>query len=355
MNKFKIGKYVRISEEHEEKQAAETDEVWIGKITNILNLGGKNKIRQYEVELDTQSLNSMSESYLEDKLDSLAAYEVEVIFCSEEEMELAACRDDKKTRVVAAARIQELEDAREEEESPEAGEEAAAETYYEDFVETLYFQGLNEREQYNSDFIVDCFIRYGINYEGAYCPKYTLGQVERICLYWMVGKVTAEIEFYEDMPNVLIAFFKFLGEDRKIRNHEAVGKLLHKMRLNLMIKSQNPANWHSAKSFMMPAVLAGIDMSDENQKNQYLLSQQMKALQQIKHRIDDNLSSLNEPDIYNNVDRKDKVLNIAQPNLYKNIGRNDKVNVKYNDGSIKNQVKFKTVEVDLKAGKCVLE
>jgi len=35
-------------------------------------------------------------------------------------------------------------------------------------------------------------------------------------------------------------------------------------------------------------------------------------------------------------------------------GRNDKVSVQYSDGSVKKDVKFKTVEEDLRNNKCVI-
>jgi hypothetical protein len=48
-----------------------------------------------------------------------------------------------------------------------------------------------------------------------------------------------------------------------------------------------------------------------------------------------------------------------QPTFYQaspfdKIGRNDKVTVKYKDGTLQTDVKFKKVEDDLKSGKCEL-
>jgi preprotein translocase subunit SecA len=46
---------------------------------------------------------------------------------------------------------------------------------------------------------------------------------------------------------------------------------------------------------------------------------------------------------------------IAEPiKSDKTIGRNDKVTVQYTDGSIKKDVKYKTVEQDLKNNRCVI-
>jgi preprotein translocase subunit SecA len=44
----------------------------------------------------------------------------------------------------------------------------------------------------------------------------------------------------------------------------------------------------------------------------------------------------------------------APQSLGKKFGRNEKITVRYHDGTVKADVKFKKVEDDLRADKCVL-
>lgn len=73
----------------------------------------------------------------------------------------------------------------------------------------------------------------------------------------------------------------------------------------------------------------GVEFSDKEQLDQYLLDYNQKIM----------YPSMNNSSITND---------------YKDIGRNQKISVKYPDGKVIEDVKFKKVQKDLIAGKCEL-
>jgi preprotein translocase subunit SecA len=96
------------------------------------------------------------------------------------------------------------------------------------------------------------------------------------------------------------------------------------------IVASDPSNWGMAKSMMMRATQSGYDVNNQQDLNNFMLdyNQQTLANMPIRKQI--------------------------RENPYKKIGRNDKISVKYSDGALKENVKFKTVEQDLIDAKCEL-
>ena len=85
---------------------------------------------------------------------------------------------------------------------------------------------------------------------------------------------------------------------------------------------------------MMGAQEAGFDPTDQRQIDRYVRQ----------------LNAARLPDLA----PQRKTPTLSAPDPYAHIGRNDRVTVTYPDGSRKQDVKFKFVEKDLRAGKCEL-
>ncbi len=96
--------------------------------------------------------------------------------------------------------------------------------------------------------------------------------------------------------------------------------------------ASDPGEWGMAKSMVMGAMGAGVAPSDEQDLQDYFTrfnQQQLGSIPEFGH----------EP--------------IRKSGLDK-IGRNDRITVRYTDGRLFENVKFKKVKEDLEAGKCDL-
>ena len=86
---------------------------------------------------------------------------------------------------------------------------------------------------------------------------------------------------------------------------------------------------------MMGAIEQGVDMDDEESLKSFMDAQMFKPM--------------DLPESYKSYHQEP-----AQKDDLKKIGRNDKVSVKYTDGKVLKEVKFKKVMKDVQSGKCEL-
>ncbi len=99
-------------------------------------------------------------------------------------------------------------------------------------------------------------------------------------------------------------------------------------------------NWGPAKTIMMGAIEAGVDMDDTDAINKYM--------HEYNSKLTGNLFGGPFNNSYRDYPKP------IPPSPFRNIGRNDKISVKYTDGKIMEGVKFKKVQKDLESGACEL-
>jgi hypothetical protein len=199
-----------------------------------------------------------------------------------------------------------------------------------EFVESAFYDALSEAQKESAGFTVNSFINYMSDYVCESPKDWNKSHVQSVCLEWIPKKVTAEIEFFEHFGDVLIQFFNFLDEKQYIKNAKTLQKAVEEIKNRIPIVASNPNNWGMAKSMMMGARQSGYDINNEGDINNYMMNYREQALSRVLE---------NKP---------------VKENLYKKIGRNDKISVKYSDGTLKENVKFKVVEQDLLNDKCEL-
>jgi hypothetical protein len=196
------------------------------------------------------------------------------------------------------------------------------------FLQSEQYQKLSEAEQADADFAVDTLMHYLYNYEGVLPNQWDAASITSVCLEWVPGKVSTEADFFEHFGDIAIAFLQHLGEVGEIGNAATLISAVKKL---IPERAANPANWGMAKSMMMGAQNAGVDMSREVAISDYLSQLRETQSQQA-------YTPHEQPSI----------------NPYKHLGRNDKVTVRYTDGRVLTDVKFKKVAKDLQVGACEL-
>ncbi len=293
------------------------------------------------IDLDAQSLDRIDENYMLNELEFGTKEELPIICCKPYQIELSSRRDTDEMREKALERVFELVSNYTfvgEDDDDDFIDDDEPNIYYDGFEKSIYFQGLNELEKRHTDFAMSNFIDYLFRYEGAYFPAATVRQIENTCTYWMVGKTTAQDDFFEAMPMILVAFFKYMGSIGEMKNAESAAKAIFDKKREILKKAQNPKNWHPAKSMMMGAFANGLDLQDDDAVGNFL----------------EGKFTMTTP-VYDFPSfGSSAALPLLEDNPFKHLGRNDRIDVTYKDGTIKQYVKFKTVEADLKAGKCDL-
>lgn len=200
-----------------------------------------------------------------------------------------------------------------------------------EFLESAFYDALTDAQKESAAFTLDTFISYMSDYEGVeQASGWNSRNVQVVCLEWIPKKVTAEIGFFENYGEILISFFKFLDTDGTIKNAKALQKTVADINSKIPVVASDPRNWGMAKSMMMKATQSGYDISSKEDLNHFMLDYNQQAMDRLSQ-------------------SKPKPL-IDNP--YKKMGRNDKISVKYADGTLKENIKFKVVEQDLIDGKC---
>ena len=205
------------------------------------------------------------------------------------------------------------------------------------FIRSEYYSSMTKVNRQNTDSVIELFTNQMYDYEGQTPKKWTLESAKEVFLNWAPSKISADKEFFESYGIVLINYFKFLYE-RKYLKTTAFEKLLIEVKDEIVIKSQNHSNWGIAKSFMMKAKEAGVDLHNKEEINEFLMKEQLKAFENLSVENQDVLELENQ----------------VNKTKFKGISRNQKITVKYKNGEIKENIKFKYVENDLLKGVCEL-
>jgi len=205
------------------------------------------------------------------------------------------------------------------------------------FIRSDYYWEMDKRNREDADSVIELFTSQMNDYEDKTPKKWNVKSAREVFLHWAPNKITADTDFFESYGIVLIEYFKFL-EERKYLKTKSLLELLVKVKDEIVFNSQNSANWGMAKSFLMKAKGAGVDLENKKQLDKFLLKQQV-----------DQLKSLSPEEQSTKIESSKKI----QKQL-KGIWRNQKITVKYNNGELKEGVKFKDVEQDLLKGLCVL-
>jgi len=282
------------------------------------------------VAFDTQTIQSLSEAFLIDGL-STGAELFEYVF-NFNDLELAERRDtDQQLENALSELVSRVIDL---EKSQGHISEQLNKQWSKEFLESDFFNVQNKNQQEHSDFVISLFMEFMYNYEGVMPNGWTPENVEEVCLYTIPRKVVADDETFALFGDVLVQFFKFLGDQNYITNADALVTKVEKIKGKILTHSKDPSLHGMTKSLL-----------NGQGKNLFLDEDgalDMKAL----------VAQL-ESSIQNKELEKPKSRPLRE-NPFKGIGRNQKITVKYEDGRIVENIKFKKVEMDLRNGDCTL-
>ncbi len=146
------------------------------------------------------------------------------------------------------------------------------------FHESKYFKELTEEQQHEFEFIISIFAEHMYSYIGLTPKKWNESGLVECCLDVLPRKVTADDSFYRSIAPVLYAFFKFLGEKKLIRKASKLAKKIKEIEPQIVKNASDSSRWGFAKSMLMGARKAGVDLENEKDLNKFLFLHNLKKL-----------------------------------------------------------------------------
>lgn len=297
---------------------------WAGQVLEVYS-----KEKTCLITLDAQSIKSMSDAYILNSIEQ-GAEPFEYVFLFED-IEISQRRDTDEQVMEAldqlSSRVIEFEGNQEQE------MEQIKEQWIEEFYHSQYFEQQSDYQKENSNFIIGTFMDFMHNYEYVKPQEWEPLNIKEVCLNIAPRKITADSEVFENYGDVIQQYIRFLGSKQYITNWKELVITIKQIKSKIPKEADNPNNWGMAKSMMMGAQEQGFDMSNEDDIEKFMMLQQLEAMKQIQE------------------DKQGRIIPLRE-NPFKDIGRNQKITVKYNNGDILENIKFKKVERDLKDGKC---
>ncbi|KGE87058.1 MAG: hypothetical protein ACE362_10275 [Phaeodactylibacter xiamenensis] len=315
---FKRGDFVRVKP-GTVLDTGEIAENWGGEIFHVNEKDGL-----YGMGLDAPTIDSLSDEYLTHVRER--GEEVVEYYFKAEDLEHAPSRSTEQEIMAAIERLVDRE--RKLELTEESLWVAKQEAWKTAFRESPFFEPIAEFETSNVSMAVDSFLNYLYNYECVLPEEWAPEHVRAVCLEWAPGKVTARPEEFRPYGKVVIAFLRFLGDAGHIKNAAELIETVEEIKDRIPVEAAKESNWGPAKAMMMEAMQQGVDLSSKESIEAYLMQRQMAAFAEQPR----NTTPPEDP--------------------FKGIGRNQKITVRYADGEVRSDIKFKKVEKDLRAGKC---
>lgn len=173
------------------------------------------------------------------------------------------------------------------------------------FSESKYFQDLTEEQKRESEFIVMTFTQYMYSYHLLIPEEWDESGLEECCLDTLPRKITADESYYRSIAPVLSSFFKFSGEKGFLKNASNLARKVNKIDKQIVKNSSDSSRWGMAKTMLMSAKKAGVDIENEAEIKKYMniFNQQQLA----------------------NTKKADIIISLPAPNPRKEkIGRNDR-------------------------------
>jgi hypothetical protein len=315
---FKRGDFVRVKPGIV-LDTGEIAENWGGEVFHVDEEEGL-----YGMGLDAPTIDSLSDAYLIHVRER--GEEVMEYYFKAEDLEHAPRRSTDQEIMAAIDRLVDRE--RKLELTEESLREAKHEAWRAAFRKSPFFEEVANVEDHNVDMALRTFLDYMYNYEYVLPEEWAPEHVKAVCLAWAPGKITAPPEDFRDYGRVVIALLRFLGDAGHIENAAELIRTVEQVKDRIPVEAAKESNWGPAKTMMMQAMRDGVDLSSEEAIGAFFRQKQMEAFA--------------EQPSYS-----------APPeDPFRGIGRNQKITVRYTDGEVRADIKFKKVEKDLRAGIC---
>ncbi len=301
---------------------------WGGKVEEVYE-----EEKTCFITFDAQTIDSLEDEYLEESIEQ-GAESFNYIF-GFGDLEIAERRDTDEQWKEAYDRLIDrelaIEGYSEDDEFSEYDE--LVEKWAGEFESSRWFESMDGTQKENANFIVDSFMNHMYNYCYVSPAGWKGSQVREICLDIVPSKLVGDDDLFENYGDVLVQFFSFLDDKEYISNAPSLIREVKAIKNMIPKRAKNSKYWGIGKSLLMSGQKEGFDMSTQDGLDKALVFHQARLIADLEKE---------EQSIKRKVDIS----------AFKDIGKNQRITVKYSDGRIVENVKFKKVEGDLKNGIC---
>jgi len=140
-----------------------------------------------------------------------------------------------------------------------------------ELIESDYFGRLGPAQQDVAEHILLLFTEYMLTYHGQRPEAWDERQVELCCLETIPQKLAAEEAYLRAIAPVLALFLRFAAEAEYLERGAALAQRVQQIGRRLVDNALNPACWGPAKTLAMAAVRAGIDPTDAEALDRFLV------------------------------------------------------------------------------------
>ena len=152
-----------------------------------------------------------------------------------------------------------------------------------DFVESDFFGRLGPEHQDVAEDILLTLTEYMYTYHGLLPEEWDERQIEVCCLETIPQKLAGSEEYYRAISPVVSLFLRFAGEAGFLARGAAMARRVQRLGARICDNAMDPRFWGPTKTFAMAAVRAGVDPTDAEQMDRFLVRYKQMLAEKFKH------------------------------------------------------------------------
>jgi hypothetical protein len=141
-----------------------------------------------------------------------------------------------------------------------------------EWSESASFAALPSEQQEQAEFVVGTFAEYMYSYHLQLPEEWEEAGLVECCLETLPRKISADEDYYRAIAPVLGSFLTFLEQTGRLEKGRRLAEKTAAIADRIVSNAADPRYWGMAKSFMMGAKAAGVDVADRGQLQQYILA-----------------------------------------------------------------------------------
>jgi len=149
-----------------------------------------------------------------------------------------------------------------------------------EFVNSAIAETLPVELLESASFIAECLVYYSLGYLGIDPEEWDERALHELLFDILPRKVSADESLFAKIGPVTEAFLSWLGSEGLLADTDALGATVHGWGDEIVRAGMNRENWGPAKSFVMHAEQAGVDVTDSRALRAYMVQEQIERLAQ---------------------------------------------------------------------------
>jgi len=147
-----------------------------------------------------------------------------------------------------------------------------------EFVNSVITKGLPAELLEDAGFIADRLVYYSLGYLGMDPEEWDERALHELLFDILPRKISGDEGLFAKVGPVTEAFLSWLGSESLLEDADALAIAVHNWSEQIATAGMDPRNWGPAKTFVMQAEQAGVDVTDSTALKAYMAQQQTELL-----------------------------------------------------------------------------